>query len=116
MTIDVLPDSRAKVTRNVVMRGSVAWVPFFCANCGIEGGLCPEENMTFAFYLCNPCAETHGAIANMQMVPDEVYWQKFKEAQLEKYGRELAGVELQEVIADVDNPLAGLARELFNVK
>lgn len=110
---DVLPNSRARVTRNVVMRGSVAWVPFYCANCGTSGGLCPEENMTFAFYLCNPCAETHGAIANTMMVPDEVYWQKFKEAQLEKYGRELGIKQLQAVLDDPDDQLAVLAKELF---
>jgi hypothetical protein len=116
MSVDVLPDSRAKVARNVVMRGSVAWVPFFCANCGVEGGLCPEENMTFAFYLCNPCATNYGAVANMQMVPDEVFWQKFREAQLEQFGRELTDDEVRIVLDDVDHPLAGLAREIFNVK
>lgn len=109
--IDILPDSRPRVTRNVVMRGSVAWVPFYCANCGGEGGLCPEENMTFAFYLCNPCAETHGAVANTQMVPDEVFWQRFADAQHEKYGRLLGEDELLRALDELDNPLAVLARE-----
>jgi hypothetical protein len=34
----------------------------------------PEENMTFAFYLCNACYEQYGAIAGMMAVPDDVFF------------------------------------------
>lgn len=45
------------------------WIPVYCANCHKLGGHTPEENVNFIFYLCTPCWETHGAIANTLTVP-----------------------------------------------
>ena len=69
---NILPDSRAKETKGRIFTPSGAWVPVFCANCGADGGLCPEENMTFMFYLCRKCSETYGAITGTMMMPDEI--------------------------------------------
>jgi len=71
---ELLPDSRLQVAKGVVRGPGGNWVPIFCANCGGPGGYVPEENMTFAFWLCNACAETFGPIAATMMVPDEVFW------------------------------------------
>jgi hypothetical protein len=71
----------------------------------------PEENCDFAFWLCNNCAERHGAIADTYMMPDEVYWAKVSEFQLEKYGRHLTPQELEQALDDPTHPLHRLARE-----
>lgn len=107
----LLPDSRAKEAKNVTLFRGVNWRPIFCANCGADGGKVPEENCTFAFYLCDPCAVKWAPLANTLAVPDEVFWQKVKEAQLEKYGRELSAIELVESLKDGDSILSKLARD-----
>lgn len=74
---DLLPDSRARDGREVTRHWFLGnTVPIFCANCGKEGGRVPEENCTFAFWLCDNCVETFGPIAGTMMVPDEVFWQQ----------------------------------------
>jgi len=71
----------------------------------------PEENMTFLFYLCNTCAETYGAIANTMMMPDEVFWERIKQEQLEKYGRFLTEQELVAVMQEGTSALSRLIKE-----
>lgn len=108
---DVLPDSRAREARGVVTFGSVAWVPIYCANCGADGGLVPEEGCTFAFYLCQGCADKHGPIAGTMIEPDVAFWQRMEAAQLERHGRILSPDELRQALDEPHNPLALLARE-----
>ena len=81
---DVLPDSRPRETKAAKLFHRTWWRPIFCANCGASGGLVPEENMTFAFYLCQPCADTWGDIAHTYMEPDAVFWQRVNEEQQAK--------------------------------
>ena len=78
MNEDILPDSRTKRTVGRVFSKGLfsTWVPIYCANCAADGGLVPEENMTFAFWLCNNCFETFGKIAGVMMIPDEVFWRE----------------------------------------
>lgn len=71
---EVLPDCRTREPGKIIQSKMGNWVPIFCASCGKPSGAVPEENMTFAFYLCNPCHETYGAIAATMAVPDEVFW------------------------------------------
>lgn len=71
---EILPDCRTRESRRIIQSKEGVWVPIFCANCGKPGGAVPEENMTFAFYLCNGCVGTHGKVAAMMMVPDEKFW------------------------------------------
>lgn len=103
---NVLPDSRAKETRDRVFINGAAWIPVFCANCGKEGGRCPEENMTFMFYLCNGCFERYGHITHTYIMPDEVFYQKLRDEQLEKYGRFLTPAE---IAAELENPKSGIS-------
>jgi len=116
---NILPDSRMK-NPTTVIRGTlggfpVNLVPVFCANCGAGGPYVPAENMTFAFYLCNPCAEKWGAIVGTYMMPDEVFWGKVKEAQIEKYGRELSGPEIVEMLKDENSIFSKLAKDRKNL-
>lgn len=89
--MDLLPDCRQQCAPAGVNRGVLGtWMPVFCANCGADGGLVPEGSTTFCFYLCNTCAETYGQIANVYMMPDEVFFARLAEEQLAQYGRYLA--------------------------
>jgi hypothetical protein len=113
--MDLLPSSRlrnpVRVQRLENNLGSLNWVPIFCANCGADGGMVPEENMSFAFYLCNPWAEKWAPLTNTYMEPDAVFWQKVREAQLEKYGRELAPSELVDVLKDDSSVISKLCKD-----
>jgi hypothetical protein len=114
---NILPDSRLR--NNGTPQGSkvingMNFVPIFCANCGAPGGFVPEENMTFAFYLCdvrqNGCYEKHGVAAHFLAIPDRVFWQKVKEAQIERYGRELTSKEVIQYLADPNSLMSVLAK------
>jgi hypothetical protein len=106
---DILPDTRGKTDHKWI--NGTWWVPVFCANCGTDGGYVPEQNMTFAFYLCDSCADKYGPIANSYMEPDAVFYQRIALAQLEEYGRLLGVDELLKALDDTNHPLAKLARE-----
>ena len=116
MSVETLPDSRLKDSKGTVRLPFASicpmnWVPIFCANCGAPGGWVPEETTTFAFYLCNSCAEKWSPLAGTLAVPDEVFWQKVKDAQIEKYGRELTREEIVAALEDQESALAKLARD-----
>lgn len=107
---DVLPDCRARETKDRLFIGGQSWVPIFCANCGKRGGSVPEENMTFAFWLCNPCFESKGHITTTMVVPDAVFYESLKNEQLESYGRVLNEQELVRVVQEDASPLANLLK------
>ena len=109
--MDVLPDCRTKRVTGAEPGFGLSWIPIFCANCGKEGGSVPEENMTFAFWLCLPCAETYGKIAGMMMMPDEVFWEQMKQEQLDKFGRLLTTSELLAIVEADTSPLATLVKQ-----
>lgn len=114
---NILEDGRPKVTRNVmrVAGTGLNWVPLFCGNCHKDSGtFVPEENCNFAFYLCNPCAEKWSPLVDTYVVPDEVFWKKVHEEQIEKYGRELEPFELVEALKDDNNPLTKLCKDRPN--
>lgn len=105
--MEILPDSRLKAPKDGKYHDVLGWtVPVFCAVCGIPYGYVPEENCSFACWLCNSCSEAHGRIFGTMVMPDEVYWEKVREYQIEKYGR-LLNVEE----ASTDERLQKLLRE-----
>jgi hypothetical protein len=113
---DLLPDSRLKDNKGALRlpfanRMPMNWVPIFCANCGAPGGWVPEDTTTFAFYLCNPCAEKWSPLAGTMAVPDEVFWQKVRDAEMEQYGRVLSTPEVIEALNDPESVLSKLAKE-----
>ena len=109
-TAEVLPDSRAKTTRGRVFTRTGAWIPFFCANCGKDCGLCPEDS-THMFYLCNPCFATKGHITGTMVVPDAAFYAAVQQEQIEAHGRELTSLELQRIVVEDSSPLATLLKE-----
>ena len=106
----VLPDSRLRNPKGLVQSFVGYEVPIYCANCGVQGGTCPEENMTFAFYLCTPCFQTYGELTNTMVIPDEVFWREVEVAQREKYGRSLTSEETVASLADSESLESRLAR------
>ena len=111
MSQDILPDSRLTHPKGAQNLAGAWWVPLFCANCGADGGFVPEENMTFAFYLCDPCAERYGEIAGLYFMPDELFGEKLKQEQLSTYGRFLNEEELLKIVEADASPLATLIKQ-----
>lgn len=66
---DVLPDSRAREAKHVIRSPFGNLIQVFCANCGCEWGRVKEEEMTFAFVLCNRCAENGSKLTRRQRQP-----------------------------------------------
>lgn len=109
---DLLPDCRTREQTGARPGpGGVMWVPVYCAHCHSPGGLVPAENMNFVFYLCNQCFADCGEITNTMVMPDEVFWEKLKQEQLEQHGRFLSEPEISEVIAADASPLATLIKD-----
>lgn len=113
---NILPTSAAKVTKNVIVRAGVPWVPIFCANCGKDGGLVPEEVKHVAFYLCDPCGEKWSPLVDQMVVSDEFFWSKINEAMREADGRVLEPWEIVEALKNGDHYLSKLARERYDQK
>jgi hypothetical protein len=70
-----------------------------------------EKHMTFAFCLCDPCAEKQGPIAHTYKEPDSVFWERVANAQLEEYGGVLSAPALAKVLEDPGSVLSRLADE-----
>lgn len=87
------------------------WVPVFCYNCGIPYGYVPQENCSFACWLCDPCADKWGIQFGLMLMPDEVFWQKVAAEQYDKYSRILSQVELQELLDSTPTALTKLIKE-----
>lgn len=110
MSINILPDSRARTAKGVV-RGpdGKSYVKIFCANCGSPWGMVPEELITFAFALCNDCSEKHGDPAHFYKEPDAIFWERAAQAQLEE--RVFTAEELTKKLGDPASALSKLAAE-----
>lgn len=113
---EVVPESRQLsifTPRNAVWRGSEIGycVPIYCASCSAPGGLVPQENMTFAFYLCNECFKLYGHLTTMMVMPDEQFWEMLKQEQLDQYGRLLTNEELITIVEADASPLATLIKQ-----
>ena len=110
-TTEVLPDCRAQHHTTINRGITGTWEPIFCANCGKDGGFVPAENKQFAFYLCDPCAEKWSPLVDTYMIPDEVFWRKVEQAQLEKYQRILSQEEIALLLTDERSTLSRLAKD-----
>jgi hypothetical protein len=105
---DILPDSRLQHYEGKVVRGQnpanpalgyMNWVPIFCAaNCGTMCGYVPEENCSFACWLCIDCAEKYGEILNAYMMPDEVFWEEMRREEEARYRRQLGNELFDKII------------------
>jgi hypothetical protein len=99
---DFLPDSRARDAKDVIRSTHGNLVQLFCANCGVPYGRVPEGALgpTFAFALCQPCADKWGPIAHLYMEPDSVFWERVRVAQAEQ---EIAS-DLPGLLKQLDDP------------
>jgi hypothetical protein len=112
MSDEFLPESRMRERKTVVGENGKSYVQLFCANCGRKGGLVPEEHITFAFYLCQPCADKFGNDAHFYQEPDEVFWERVRNAQLEENnGKFFTAGELAIELDDSTSTMAKLASE-----
>src|SRR6476660_5281004 len=108
--VDLLPDCRTRTAPAGVNRGLLGtWLPVYCANCGADGGLVPEDTTTFLFYLCNTCAETHGQVAGTMLMPDEVFFDLLAQEQIETCGRYLTPDEWERL--DTSHTLVKLVHD-----
>lgn len=83
--IELLPDSRPRTAVGLVPYKEWGMAqPIFCANCGKDGGFIPEQNSTFAFYLCNECWEAHGHLTGVMAIPETEVRRDARLRQLEK--------------------------------
>jgi len=118
---DILPNCIAtRSEKTVVCANGIKWLPLFCANCGKDGGLVMETEFdrvkNWAFFLCDPCAEKWSPLVDHALAPDEVFWKKVREAQLEAFGRELTDVELVEALKDDNHILTKLSKDRHDFK
>lgn len=111
MAADILPESRARFAKNVIRSPQGNLIPIYCANCGKEWGKVPEQFITFAFALCQPCADKHGDIAHTYKEPDHVFWERVENAQREAGIEEMTPELLVEKLADPSSTFAKLAEE-----
>lgn len=71
----------------------------------------PEANMTFAFYLCERCAEKWTPLVDTMLVPDEVFWARVREEQINRHGRLLDNQELAALLEDDHSSLSLLGKD-----
>ena len=113
---NLLPDSRMASPTGVIRIefgewGRINMQPIFCANCGKLGAYIPEENMTFAFWLCNgPCSDQWATLAGTYTSSDEVFFEKVAQEMLETYGHYLTEKEV--IAAEAEK--SGAFRALLN--
>ena len=117
MSEDLLPDSRLKSPTGVIRIEFGAWgrlnmQPIFCANCGTLGAYVPEENMTFACWLCpGTCSEQWSPLPGTYTTSDEVFWETCKGEMLEHYGHYLTEEEVLKAEAEKTGALSQLLKE-----
>jgi hypothetical protein len=114
---DLLPSSalsRIVTPKKMVQGVGGMWVPLYCANCGADCGYAPEYDAQEWFFLCgaehNDCVKTWGPIAASMAMPYELFMEKIRREQMEKYGRLLTPEEVGKVLEEDDSTLATLIR------
>ncbi len=120
LTQDVLPNCIAlRNEKSVVWANGIKWLPTFCANCGTEGGMVMQTDWdrvkNFAFYLCIPCSAKWSPMADTAITPDEVFWSKVHDAQMEAFGRELTEEEIVEALKDDNHILSKLCKDRYDL-
>ena len=115
--MDVLPNSltkQPKVDATMSVNG-MEWLFLYCASCGKDGGRVLKTDVPnreeFAFYLCEACNNKYGELAGTTAIPDELFFAKVREAQLEREGRELRTHEIVEALQDSGHYLSQLIRD-----
>lgn len=71
----------------------------------------PERMITFAFALCNSCAETYGDPAHFYLEPDSLFWERVGMAMLDEKIDGLTELDLQAHVDDSSSSIGKLLRE-----
>jgi hypothetical protein len=110
MAVDILPESRPRHRTGSIPSVLGTLIPIYCANCGKPYGMVPEKMITFAFALCQPCAEMGiGDIAHLYQEPDQAFWDRCAEEQAK--AKIVTVLDLQKALEDPSSQVAKLARE-----
>ncbi len=110
---DVLPDCRPrhKVGSIFVAELGCWMVRTYCGNCGKEGPFV-NEDATFAFCQCDPCAEKYGHPAHLMVEPEQVFLERIENERRLQTGVNFDDpVSLLKAVEDPSNPLSALARD-----
>jgi hypothetical protein len=111
MTLEILPDSRARDPKGARWTPNGFEIPIYCSSCHVgPAGWCPEET-PFLFYICNACYAKHGEMTNVMFMPDEVFFREVAEAQVQKYGHALNAIETEIKLGDPESLESRLARD-----
>lgn len=121
LTKEILPNCIAQRTeKTIVWANGMKWIPVFCANCGTDRGLVLESEWervkNFAFALCDPCAEKWSPLVDTYIAPDEAFWKKIHDAQMEAFGRDLTPEEIVEALKDDNHILTKLCKDRHDLK
>jgi hypothetical protein len=109
---DILPNSRAKESKNILLIDGINYVPVYCANCGKQQGMVPENHISHVFALCDRgCAGKYGDLAHSYVDPDEIFRRQATEEQLTKFGRLLTAEEVTLELEKRESLLAALAKD-----
>jgi len=81
-----------------------------CANCGDPWGMVPEHHMTFAFVLCESCAEKHGDPAHFLKEPDHAFRERLAAEREAAVRRDPALSDLAWITRELDNPNSTLTK------
>jgi hypothetical protein len=107
---DFLPDSRTREVKGSIRSPYGNLIPVYCAQCGKEHGLVPEQHLTFAFCLCDPCAEKMGPIAHFYKEPDEVFWERINNAMQEEQRKTRQAMTPQSLALKLEDPSSIFAK------
>lgn len=111
MTTDILPDSRPRERKGIVLVDGVNFTPVYCINCGKPAGMVPCEMITHVTALCDDgCAGKYGDLASTYQDPDSVFRENLGEA-LSPLGRTVTLEELNRMLEQPSPALAALARD-----
>lgn len=108
--VDFLPDSRTREGKGSIRSPHGNLVPIYCANCHCEWGMVPENYLTFAFCLCDPCAEKMGPIAHFYKEPDEVFWERINNAMKEEQLKTRQAMTPQSLALKLEDPSSTFAK------
>lgn len=117
-TPDILPVCTTRSKRGGLSIRGVWCVPIHCMFCGKHNGYCNESATDpgggYVGYCCDDCASIprNSDLVGLSLIPDEVHWQRVREAQLEEHGKLLTLDELAVALDDVNSPMSVLARGL----
>ena len=109
----ILPDSRLRTSKGSFRMKGVNRIPVFCANCGRPWGTVPE-GLTYAFILCQTCADTYGDVAGLYKEPDDVFRQRCQDFVDEQAHRNRLEADplafMKELAKQLEDPSSGMSK------